>query len=90
MSGHVRNHVQVARRATARRRLTLAAQPDLVAVVDARWDGDAQSSLLRDAALAMAGMAGRGHDLAAALAHVADRHVDHLAEHRLADIAQLA
>ena len=42
MRPHAHRDVEIAVSAAARSRLALAAEPDLVAVVDAGWDGDLQ------------------------------------------------
>ena len=59
-------------------------------LVDARGDRHAEGPLALGAAVALAGMARRLDDLAFAAALRAGTHVDHLAEHRLADAADLA
>src|SRR5688572_15215947 len=58
------DHVQVARRPTPRRRLALAGQPDLVALVNARRDRHAQRPRPLDPTGAGAGLAGRLDDTA--------------------------
>src|SRR6185436_10183471 len=60
--------LQVAARAAVDARLALARQPDAVVLVDARRDLHRQRLVLADAARAVAGLAGLGDDLAAAVA----------------------
>ena len=72
------------------RGFALARQADLVAIVDARRDRHAQRALALDAAVAVARVARRLDDLAGPATAVAHADVDHLAEHRLAHVAQLA
>ena len=88
--GDVDGHVQAAGGAAARPHLALVGQAHLMPVVDARRDRDAQGPLALCAALALAGLAGRVDRPALAVAPRARLHVDHLAEHRLADAADLA
>ena len=70
--------------------LALVREPDLVTLVDARRDRDAHCALAFGAAVAVAGVARRLDDLALAAAPRTGADVDHLAEHRLADRADLA
>ena len=86
----VDRHVQAARRAAARARLALVRQADLVALVDAGRDRHPQRPLALGPAVALARLARRLDDLALAVAARAGADVDHLAEHRLADRADLA
>lgn len=57
-------NVQVARRATVGTRLTIARATDAHATVDTGWNLDLESFLPLDLALAVAGTAGLGNDLA--------------------------
>ena len=82
--------VQAAGRSAAWPDLALARQADLVALVDPGRDRHAQRPATLGAAVAMARLAGALDDLAFALALWAGGHVDHLAQHRVADRAQLA
>ena len=70
--------------------LALVREADLVALVDARRDRHVQRPSPLHAALALARVAGRLDDLAVAPTSRTRGHVDHLAEHRLADAANLA
>src|SRR5581483_9366947 len=87
---HVDIDVQVARRAAGAARLALAGQPDLRAVVNARGHRHPQAPRGRHPPAAAAGVAGRGHDAALALAAVTQADVHELAEDRLRGAAQLA
>ena len=88
---HADVDVQVAGGATARPDRATAGQPQRGPGVDARGDVDAdRSRSSTDAALAAAGRAGRGDDLAGAPAARARSRGDHLAEDRLAHTAHLA
>src|SRR5579862_344242 len=89
MRRNVDGDVEAARRPAVAPDLALVRQPDLVALVDAGRDRDAQAPLPLDAALALAGLAGRLDDRPVAPTARARRDVDHLAEHRLADAADL-
>ena len=82
--------VQAARRAAARTDLALVRQPDLVALVDPGRDRHPQRPPALRPALAAARLARRLDDPALAAAARAGADVDHLAEHRLADRADLA
>ena len=90
MRRDVDGDVQAAGRAAARADLALVGEADLVALVDAGRDGDPERPLALRPAVALAGLAGRLDDLALAAAARAGGDVDHLAEHRLADAADLA
>src|SRR5262249_442460 len=82
--------VEVARRAAARRRLTLARHAHVDAVVHARRDVDGDAAHVADAPLPLAARAGRRDDAALAAAAVAEHHVDELPEDGLLDTPDLA
>ena len=71
-------------------RLALVGEPDLVALVDARRDRHLERPLPLDSALAPACLARRLDDRPSPLQRGQVGHVDHLAEHRLANAADLA
>src|SRR5664280_1587947 len=86
----VDRHVEAAGRAAPRADLALRGEADLVAVVDARGHADAEPLRALTAAVAAARLAGRLDDFALAAASGARHDVDHLAQHRLAHVADLA
>src|ERR1035437_1892942 len=90
MLRHVNGGVEITGRTAARTDLALAGESDLVALVYAGGDGDADLLAALDAPVAAAGGAGRDDDPAVAVAAGAGRDVDHLAEHRVADAPDLA
>ena len=85
MRRHVDGHVQVARRPAARPGLALAGEADLMPLVDAGRDRDAQLLALLQSPVAVARRAGFVDHAPLAVAAHAFGDVDHLAEHRLAD-----
>ena len=89
MRRDVDRHVQAARRSPARPDLALRREADLVAVVDAGRHADAEALRALAPAVAAAVLAGLLHDLALAATARAGDHVHHLAQHRLADVADL-
>src|SRR5829696_273951 len=83
-------HVEASGRAATRTDLTFVGQPDLVAFVDARRDRHPERPLPLGPSLALADLAAGLDDPALAVAARTGADVDHLAEHRLADRADLA
>src|SRR5438034_583018 len=86
----VDGHVQAAGGPPARTDLALVRKADLVALVDARRNRDPELLAAFHAALAATGLAGLLDDPTLTTASRAGRHVDHLPEHRLADVPHLA
>src|SRR5688572_7243928 len=82
--------IEGARRAAAGTDLALVREPDLVAFVDAGGDRHAKAPLALRPAVALARLARGLDDLALATTARAGADVDHLAEHGLADAADLA
>ena len=87
---HVDGHVQVARGSATRSRLTLAGEADLMPLVDAGGDRDAQLLSLLNAPVAATGLAGSVHHTPLAVAAGAFGDVHHLSENRLAHGPDLA
>jgi hypothetical protein len=86
----VGDHIQVARDTATGTCLALARQADLVPIVDARRDGHTERALEFRPALATTHGTGPLHDLPGTPASAAHGHVDHLAQHRGPDLADLA
>src|SRR5712664_1884128 len=83
-------HVQAAGWPAPWPHLALVREPDLVSLVDPRGDRHPERALALRSAVAATRLAGGLDDFALATAARAGTHVDHLAEHRLADRADLA
>ena len=85
MGRDVDRDVQAPRSSAAWTDFTLVGQADLVSLVDARGDRDAQLLALLDTAVAPARFTGLLDDPALTAAARAGRDVDHLPQHRLAN-----